>query len=193
MGSSSIIAVVESLSDAYWIYSGQISPTLSKQQLIDCAPNVDDPPSYFSYLVNQGGIDSEESYPYTGEPGPCKATEQGYVMYVKNFTQTVSGNETELACAIAFHEPTTICLDASQSSFQFYDGGVYSDPQCSTTSLDHCMIATGYASQAGTDYWIVENSWGIDWGTNGFIWIARNQGNMCGIATLASFPGIAPL
>lgn len=79
-----------------------------------------------------------------------------------------AGDENDLMAKVALG-PTSVAIDASQSSFQFYSSGVYSDPNCSTSQLDHGVLAVGYDHDAGSnqDYWIVKNSWGTSWGQNG--------------------------
>ena len=84
-----------------------------------------------------------------------------------------------------------MAIDASQSSFQFYSSGIYSDSKCSTTMLDHSATIVGFDSLGeGQDYYIVKNSWGTSWGDQGYFWIARNKNNMCGIANMASYPTV---
>lgn len=54
-------------------------------------------------------------------------------------------------------------------------------------NVNHAVLAVGYGHQDGKDYWIVKNSWGDQWGDDGYFKIQRGV-NMCGIAVCNSFP-----
>jgi len=159
---------------------------LSQQQIIDCGP-MNSFDQVFEQIINKGGIDSEAAYPYTGEAGVCKFDLTEVAAIVASFTDVTRGDETDMASDLATYGPISVGVDAS--GFQFYTGGIFTGP-CSSTNLDHAMLVVGYGTQAGTGYWIGQNTWGTAWGMNGFIWVVRNGSNACGITTDATFPTI---
>merc|ERR1712032_1116734 len=75
--------------------------------------------------------------------------------------------------------PVSVAIEADQSSFQMYSSGVLTG-SCGT-NLDHGVLAVGFGTSGGTDYWKVKNSWGASWGMNGYVLIQRGV-NKCGIA-----------
>nr|CAP17586.1 cathepsin-like protein 3 [Crateromorpha meyeri] len=81
-------------------------------------------------------------------------------------------------------------MDASDDSFQFYDHGVYDPHKCGSKDrqLDHGVLAIGYGTTP-MNYWLMKNSWGTDWGLQGFFKIAKDN-NKCGICTSSVYPVI---
>lgn len=85
--------------------------------------------------------------------------------------------------------PIAIAIDASLTSFHFYEQGLYYDETCNSENPDHGALVVGYGTtESGDDYWIVKNSWGGNWGLKGYVLMARNRGNHCGIAAMGSYP-----
>jgi len=168
---------------------------LSEQNLVDCVSadqgcNGGLMTDAFTYIISNGGIDTEASYPYTAEDGTCSYNAANRGATLKSYTTVISGSESDLLLK-AVTGPTSVAIDAGVESFQLYSSGIYNEPQCSNTinSLDHGVLVVGWGvSSNGTDFWLVKNSWGTDWGMSGYIEMSRNLNNQCGIATAASIP-----
>jgi len=142
----------------------------------------------FQYIIAIGGLESETAYPYTAQDGSCKAQKSLFQSDISGYQDIAEYSESSLQVAVANIGPVSVAIDASHSSFQFYTGGVYYEPACSETQLDHGVLAIGYGVYNGQDYWLVKNSWGTSWGLQGFIMMSRNRDNNCGIATMSSYP-----
>nr|XP_045596387.1 procathepsin L-like [Procambarus clarkii] len=170
--------------------------SLSEQNLIDCSAKYDNDgcdgglmTADFKYIEDNGGIDTEEAYPYKKKEGKCQYNPQESGARVTGFVHIRTGSEDALKKAVATVGPISVGIDASHGSIQFYHHGVYDEPECSTTELGHGVLVVGYGTtEDGTDYWLVKNSWGTSLGDEGYIKMMRNRDNQCGIATSASFP-----
>ncbi len=169
--------------------------SLSEQNLVDCSTKYGNNGCEgglmdyaFQYIKENHGIDTEESYPYNADEEQCKFSETNIGASDVGFVDIPVGSEEMLMKALATVGPVSVAIDASQHSFQFYSGGVYEEPDCTVDGLDHGVLVVGYGTEDGKDYWLVKNSWGTGWGDEGYIKMARNNGNMCGIATAASYP-----
>nr|CAD7193962.1 unnamed protein product [Timema douglasi] len=66
--------------------------------------------------------------------------------------------------------------------------GIYYDSKCSSEDLNHGMVVVGYGTEDSQDYWLLKNSWGKDWGEEGYVRVARNKDNLCGVASAATYP-----
>uniref|UniRef100_A0AAF5PUT0 Cathepsin L-like n=1 Tax=Wuchereria bancrofti TaxID=6293 RepID=A0AAF5PUT0_WUCBA len=166
---------------------------LSPQNIVDCTRNLGNKGCNggtmfraFKY-ASQKGIAMESKYPYIENEQRCKWRQSIAVAKDNGFNEIKPGDELGLKHAVAKRGPVAVGICGSKRSFRFYKDGVYSNEKCGRP--DHGVLVVGYGTdRSHGDYWIVKNSWGNYWGKGGYAHMARNKGNMCHIASMASFP-----
>jgi len=180
-------------------YAGLASgttPELSPQQVTSCTPN---PLSCggtggcmgsivqlgYTYIQLFGHV-MEEDYPYTSGT----TTETGDCMYdfmntapavgITGYNTMTPNDQDAIMTHVAEVGPLAVSVYAS--GWGAYGGGVYDG--CSFDSniaLNHAVQLVGYGTDATEgDYWIVRNSWGPNWGEDGYIRLQRQATAQCG-------------
>lgn len=189
-GSCWAFAATETMESCVAIATGKLL-TLSEQDVVSCSKN----PKHCGGTggcqgataeigidyVAQKGIASEADYPYRAITGTCKQTKKS--AKVSNYTKLAENKYAPLLKAVGTVGPIAISVCAD---FADYENGVFDGckPGC---VIDHGVVAVGYGTQAGTDYWLVRNSWGKSWGTGGYINLKRfgTDDAHCGMDTRA--------
>jgi len=191
-GSCWAFSVTENV-ESVWILGGKSTNStlnLSPQQIVDCDTTDlgcegGDSTTAFDYLISAGGQEPISQYPYTAMDGNCKFKSQYVQAKISNWQYaTEFWQEDEMQTNLVAWAPLSVCLDASQ--WQDYTSGVMTWEECDWIPvLDHCVQLVGYDDTASDPYWIVRNSWGTDWGINGYIYIEKGY-DACGIAREAT-------
>ncbi|XP_009882200.1 PREDICTED: cathepsin S-like isoform X2 [Charadrius vociferus] len=168
--------------------------SLSAQNLVDCSMMYGNKgcsggfmTSAFQYIIDNEGIDSDDSYPYTAQNGTCKYNASTRAATCSKYVELPHADEAALKDAVANIGPVSVAIDATQPTFFLYRSGVYDDPRC-TQEVNHGVLVIGYGTLNDKDYWLVKNSWGVRFGDEGYIRMSRNHANHCGIASYASYP-----
>jgi len=187
-GSCWAFSATGSMEGLNFIKTGKLV-SLSEQQLVDCSGSYGNQgcngglmDQAFEYVI-KNGITDEASYPYKARDGTC--LKKTAVVHIKGYHDVPSGQEAQLMPALDIN-PVSVAIEADQTCFQFYAGGILDNPACGE-QLDHGVLAVGYGTEGNQDYWIVKNSWGKSWGEAGYIRMIRNE-NQCGIDLAASYP-----
>ncbi len=193
-GSCWSFSTTGSVEGAWFLAKGELV-NLSEQQLVDCSTaegnqgcNGGMMDYAFQYIIDNKGITTETAYPYTATgPNQCQAAGKPVAATMTSYTDVPTNSDAALAQAVA-QQPVSVAIEADQAAFQFYTGGVMT-ATCGT-NLDHGVLVVGYTP----DSWIVKNSWGPDWGDQGYIQLGRGTqfgaSGQCGICMSASFPNV---
>ncbi|KAE9586149.1 putative cathepsin L [Lupinus albus] len=200
-GSCWSFSATGALEGAHFLATGNLE-SLSEQQLVDC-DNVCDPEEQgacdagcngglmnnaFQYILQSGGVQREKDYPYTGRDGKCHFDKSKIVASVSNFS-VVSLDEDQIAANLVHNGPLAVAINAVY--MQTYIGGV-SCPYICGKHQDHGVLLVGYGAGEYAPirlkkkpFWIIKNSWGENWGENGYYKICRVR-NICGVDSMVS-------
>ncbi|CAH1112854.1 unnamed protein product [Psylliodes chrysocephalus] len=167
---------------------------LSVQQLVDCDNEENEGcgggrmTAPFKYVIKHG-VNSEAEYPYVATDNKCRA-KNSTVVTVKEGV-AVDPTESALKEAVGTVGPISVTMDASL--LRSYHEGIFESEDCIADpyTLNHAVVAVGYGTINGRKYWILKNSWGVNWGEDGFFKLARDADNQCGIALQAAYPILA--
>jgi len=175
-----------------WKIAGNPLIPLSVQQILDCSSNQGNEGCNggwmdwsFAYIILCGGIESNFSYPYTGLQGNCQFNSKKVVAKFSSYVNVTANSEADLTIALTI-APVATAVNVV-NSFEYYSSGIYNDSTCTSQYVEHGIGVVGYGVLQGQQYYILKNSWSTAWGMQGYMLMARNANNMCGVANAASY------
>ncbi|RQM28660.1 hypothetical protein B5M09_013394, partial [Aphanomyces astaci] len=189
-GSCWAFAAIGAVETAHCIATGELLD-LSEQQVVSCSNrnngcNGGNPSIALDWM--QQGVCTEDSYPYTsgkgGQTGTCGNSCTKKKLSIGKIKKT-SGEKSLMT--VLESQPATVFVESNNAVWRNYKGGIVS--QCPGAQVDHLVIAVGYGTSTG-DYFKIKNSWGTEWGENGYMYLKRGMNNqgVCNVATEISYP-----
>ncbi|XP_041466672.1 cathepsin O-like [Lytechinus variegatus] len=162
---------------------------LSVQELVDCGTAAGDGgcrggvPCKTLHWLNQTktSLVPESTYPYKAKKGDCRIIKNSTLnAVVSDFScGNYTINEEVMPSMVYNHGPLSISVDAE--AWQYYLGGII-QYHCTPSYLNHAVQIVGYDMSGDIPFYIVRNSWGADWGIDGYLKIKIGN-NVCGVAS----------
>ncbi|XP_062892628.1 cathepsin L-like isoform X2 [Mobula hypostoma] len=174
------IANVESM----WFLKTKRLISMSEQELLDCdhfdrACKGGYPYNAFRSIMQLGGMMSERTYPYRAAQHHCRFRRSLVVARVLTYKR-IRPNECEMKRWVAKRGPIIVMMNAR--ALKGYRRGILRPNWfwCPPITLNHVLLVVGYGVERGLPYWIIKNSWGRNWGENGYFRIYWGE-KACGL------------
>eukprot|EP00347_Sterkiella_histriomuscorum_P018505 403345257 len=194
-GSCWAFAAVGAIEGSFFL-KYNLSEEFSVQQLVDCSPqntgcNGGLMTLAYQYLEGNQLLEFWSDYPYIGYTQRCKYNKNFGRIRLQGYVNVAKYDANELQKAVQ-QQPISIAIESDSIYIQFYNSGIVQDVRCGT-QVDHGVLIVGYGYDVfyGEEYWLVKNSWGADWGENGYFRILKNALNgpgICGIQISPQYP-----
>ncbi|GAU26863.1 hypothetical protein TSUD_02650 [Trifolium subterraneum] len=152
--------------------------------------SVDDIPESVDWR-NHGAVTSVKKQGTCGSKG-CS---YGYLNSAFKFATTPSngfdgyqlitpGDEQQLLQVVA-QQPVAVTIVVGPEFYAFMGDGIYSGP-CGPT-VNHAVTIVGYGTSVnGQKYWIIKNSWGVNWGDLGYMKLLRGTESPKGLCDITA-------
>lgn len=184
--------------ESAWKISGNKLVILSEQQLVDCsAPqgnhgcNGGTVEAAFKYVIDTRGMMQASDYPYSATEGKCKFQQSKAVAQISSY-KTIPDNNCGALEAAVTKQP--VGAGVAANALMYYTGGVFSSDKCGVC-VNHAVTVVGFGfdESVNKNFWIVRNSWGTDWGEQGYFRLDKDNGKpygMCGVCSKVSYPQV---
>jgi cysteine peptidase B len=185
-----------------WAIAGNDLVSLSAQEFVSCDNNDNAcgggwPSNVFSFAISKwsGWVTSESAYPYvSGVAGQVPACELSQYTFpqtaqIRSYV-TVDNDESDMATALGTYGPLSVIVDAGSWVNGGYQSGIVTYCPDTGSKERHAVLLVGMDLDNDPPYWIIKNSWGTDFGEDGYIRIEYGS-NECGIAEFNSYYPVA--
>ncbi|KAL0652212.1 hypothetical protein Bca4012_094903 [Brassica carinata] len=123
--------------------------------------------------------------------GQCASQVTDFIAATISGYETVPSDDEEALLKAVSKQPVSVAIAGSGAAFMQYSGGIFDGEYCGKHQT-HAVTIVGYGiSEEGTKYWLLKNSWGENWGENGYMRIKRDVDapeGTCGLAHFAYYP-----
>ena len=174
---------------------------LSKQQILDC---------YFNdicsngammtnifYYIKDNGLMLDNDYPYTSfeksfryPDTKCLYDKNKVVGKIEKFHEVRNIKSNKLKEIIYNYGPVGAVVNSACKDFLDYNGTYilnYNSIECNPDDYDHQIVIVGWGvDNNNNEFWIIRNSWGEEWGKNGYGYI-KSGNNVMGIETVINY------
>jgi C1A family cysteine protease len=156
-----------------------LNPDLSEQELVSCSQAGDCGGGYHDEAaewIRTRGLVPEYCFSYFASNMPCNYCSEGEYIYTTiqewNWVTTIDEDINAIKQALVTG-PVSTTMEIYSDFYYYYESGVYVKVPGSTVVGYHVVVIVGYDD--ALDCWICKNSWGADWGENGYFRIKRGQ------------------
>jgi C1A family cysteine protease len=188
-GSCWAFATLAAYESSFAFRNNKVQIDLSEQNALNCSRvgncSGGFPGSLMKWWVeDKNEIASENQDPYIGYQTNCQDLKGNFKAVAWNFiAPSLSWSDIpeidQIKQAICRHGAVVTGVYATLGFQNFYGTGVYNEPTHGT--INHVMDIIGWDDNKQA--WLVKNSWGTRWGSQGFAWIAYGS-NQIGTSSL---------